>query len=528
MKKELLKSLLALAGALLFNILFWQEKMGLNLLLFDAFILWSVFYLYPSSFSRTTVKWLTATHLVTLATVIIHNTLLSKLAYSITLMTLVVFIQYAHRSVWYAAGSALMNCLMVVPSFADGIRLVKVKSVRFYSVNRVIRVLIIPVILVAVFLVLYASSNAVFDSLLQNIGTVLQDLFAHLFDWFNWERFWFIVLGLLITGVLLLKSNSVLFSVKDVSRHDDLHRSKRAFGSWKDSVGSDLLSLLMGKFSYGNMALKNEYSVGIISMALLNILLLCINCIDIKYVWFGFQFNNAMHLSAFVHEGTWLLIVSIVLAMLILLFFFRGNLNFYKQNKWLRIGAYSWIVQNIILVISVLIRDYYYIAHKGLAYKRIGVLFFLLLVLAGLVTVFLKIYRQRTTYYLLRINAWFAMVLLVLASGVHWDAMIADYNLAHKDSIPLDMNFLLSLSDRTLPAIEANSYVLDNAKYRLPDSTADHDPDKAGLTDQEYFEDRKQSFFREQQCYSWLSWNLSDAYVKEHLHPAVITSSTNK
>ena len=166
-------------------------------------------------------------------------------------------------------------------------------------------------------------------------------------------------------------------------------------------------------------------------------------------------------MAAYVHEGAGLLIFSIILAMLLLLLFFRGNLNFYKKNKWLRYGAYLWIFQNLFLVFSVCMRDYYYISHYGLAYKRIGLLFFLAMVLAGLLTVFLKIYYTKTTYYLLRINAWVAILLLVFASTVHWDETIARYNLARKSSIPLDIHFLLSLSDKTLPLIENNKELLE-------------------------------------------------------------------
>ena len=51
--------------------------------------------------------------------------------------------------------------------------------------------------------------------------------------------------------------------------------------------------------------------------------------------------------------------------MLVLLFFFRGNLNFYKKNKWLRYGAYAWIFQNMVLVVSVLLRAKYYFVYYG-------------------------------------------------------------------------------------------------------------------------------------------------------------------
>ncbi len=42
MKKEVVKILLTLGGAVLFNLVFWQEKAAINMVLFDLFILWSV------------------------------------------------------------------------------------------------------------------------------------------------------------------------------------------------------------------------------------------------------------------------------------------------------------------------------------------------------------------------------------------------------------------------------------------------------------------------------------------------------
>ena len=142
--------------------------------------------------------------------------------------------------------------------------------------------------------------------------------------------------------------------------------------------------------------------------------LFLINIIDIKYVWLGFTFHRDANMAAYVHEGAWLLILLHYSGNAAVVIFFRGNLNFYKKNKWLRYGAYLWIFQNSFLVFSVFNRDYYYISHYGLAYKRVGLLFFLAMVLAGLVTVFLKIYYTKTIYFLLRINAWAGIILLVI------------------------------------------------------------------------------------------------------------------
>ena len=124
MKPGSAKFFLVIAGALLFNIIFWQQKLGINTVLFDVFILSSVFYLYRAAFKRPAMKWLLAAHIITIGAVIVHNTILSKLAFSATLLLIVVFTQYLHRSVWYAAGSAFMNYILMGPSLFINVKTV--------------------------------------------------------------------------------------------------------------------------------------------------------------------------------------------------------------------------------------------------------------------------------------------------------------------------------------------------------------------------------------------------------------------
>jgi hypothetical protein len=529
MKSASLKTTLVFAGAVLFNIVFWQEKLAINTALFDGFILSAVFYLYQPVLKKPVMKWLLPAHLITLATVIIHNTVLSKLAFTGTLMLVIVFTQYEHRSLWYAGASAFMNYVLMIPSLVLNIGQAKKGKLNFYSANRTIRFIIIPVIILIVFSILYSFSNAIFHEVLNTVGMALQNFFSRFFDWFSWSRFGFLLFGVFITGGLLLKSNTDFFSKSDIQKQDDLNRKKNNLTKWMQTPMYDMLSLLMGRFANGIMALRNENTVGIISLVLLNLLLFFINWLDVVYVWFGFEYSKDINLSQYVHEGAGLLIFSIVLAMLVLLFFFRGNLNFYKKNKWLKVGAYLWIIQNIILVVSVFFRDYYYIHDFGLAYKRIGVLVFLTLVLAGLLTVYIKISRVKTTYFLLKVNAWVVLVVLVLSSCIHWDETIAEYNLSRKSKLPLDVKFLLSLSDKTLPVLEKNQDVLVKSLINVPQNDEGDSYYRSSLTAKQYFEMRKKSFFEEQKNYTWLSWNAADSYVKEQLQkPTVAISFNNK
>ena len=526
MKSSLVKVVLVSTGAVLFNIFFWNEKLALNGLLFDAFTLTALFYLYPASLNKATVRWLLTAHIIALATVLIHNTVLSKLAFTSTLLLLVVFVQYLHRSLWYAGASAALNYILLLPSFWSLVKGIKTNGNNSYGVRKALRFLIIPLLLLIAFVILYNFANSVFSQIINDAGLAISRFFSNIFNWVSWERCWFLLLGLVVTGGLLLKTNTSYFSTADLKQPDNLIRKKNNLQEWKKSNWFELLTLLMGRFANGAMALRNENTTGIISLLLLNILLLFINAIDVLYVWFGFTYNNNINLSEYVHEGAGLLIFSIVLAMLLLLFFFRGNLNFYKKNKWLKQGAYLWIIQNSILVISVLIRDYYYIIHYGLAYKRIGVLVFLLMVLMGLITVFIKIQQQKTNYFLLKVNAWFAIIVLVLASCIHWDETIAGYNLARKNSIALDVKFLLTLSDKTLPLLEKNQDVLTQKQSGAQDSEGDY-LYRSNLSFKQLFDKRKADFILSQNNYSWLSWNHADAYTREQLSGGNATSFIN-
>lgn len=519
---SVLRMLLVTAGAIVFNIVFWQEKLALNAVFFDAFVIWSVFYLYPAAFTKPEMKWLLLAHAVALSTVLIHNTVLAKIAFSATLVLVVVFTQYLHRSVWYAAASAVTNYVLLLFSFFENLQQVNAKDIKRVKLRKTLRFIIIPLLLAAVFITVYALANTVFQNIISDVATAVEKFVSRIFSWFEWDRFVFLLLGLLITGGLLLKAKYNRFSEKDITRSNDLWRKKNDLRKWKNSALFDLLTVFMGRFANGVLALRNENTVGIISLVMLNLLLLFINTIDIVYVWFGFTYTPDVNLKEIVHEGTGMLIFSIVLAMAVVLFFFRGNLNFYKKNKWLRYGAYGWIFQNAVLVISVLLRDYYYIQHMGLAYKRIGVLFFLLMVLAGLLTVFIKIHQKKTAYYLLRVNGWFAIVLLVAASCIHWDETMASYNLARKSSISVDVKFLLTLSDKTLPLLQANPDVLDKPMPQVDGEGAYLY--RNTLTPRQLFEQRRQRFIEQQQQYTWLSWNRADAYVLEQFNKRPTTS----
>jgi hypothetical protein len=512
MRKEIF---VVTAGALLFNIVFWQEKLGVNAVLFDVFISAAIFYLYPESKRRSIATLLFISQLACLCMLLVHNSDLSKVTFCITLMLFASFAEYVHRSPWYAGGSFLLNLGLLPASIVHHWKAPAIKTSKGKVLIRIIRFSIIPVFLCIIFFVIYQFSNSVFAAMANDFALQAERFFTNFFSWFSLGRLFFLAVGFYLVGAILLKTRVNYFSEKDALSNDELDRKRKPINERRKELIYDIVVGILGKSGSGIMALKNVNTIGILSLFLLNLLLLIVNIIDIRFIWFDFDFSRDANIYKMVHEGTELLIVSIVLAMMLLIVLFKGNLNFYKRNKWLKFGAYAWILQNIVLVISVFLRDYYYIEFFGLAYKRIGVLFFLFAVLTGLTTVFIKIHFRKSNYFLFRVNAWACIVMLVVASAVNWDPMIAKYNFDHNDKVPVDLKFIFTLSDKALPVIDKHVALLrerENAQveheYRRGECITCY---------MERLNERKRRFMEKQQQYSWLSWNYADHAVKQYL-----------
>ena len=515
MRTERIKIYLVVVGSILFNWLFWNEKIGINTAIYDLFLLAFLFYLYPDARHSSTVRWLLAGHLICLAMIIVHNTLLSKFGFWITLLLLVAFVQYVHRSLWFATGSIFQNIIFAVPGFVDAMGKRKTKKVSNRKFSRLLRVAFFPLFLLILFFIIYSSANSVFSSMSSRLLTRIENFFGNFFDFFSWYRLLFFLLGLFITTFLLLRSKLNYFSEKEKSYSNELLRVRKSSVQNAKDFLHDLITGFLGKFANGMMALKNMNTIGFISLLLLNVLLIIVNSIDISYIWFGFNAKE-VNLYEIIHEGTELLIVSIVMAMMVLLIFFKGNLNFYQKNKWIKRAAYLWIIQNMILVISVFLRDYHYINQTGLAYKRIGVLFYLVLVLIGLVTVFWKIFKRKSTYYLMRVNAWAVIILLVLSSTVNWDEQIANYNLNHQNEIVMPVDFMVTLSGKALPLLDNHKEDLKKHQSIIKEKGQwKYNCDDCFL---EILEGNINQYREDNKNYSWLSWNRADAFISNYFN----------
>lgn len=364
------------------------------------------------------------------------------------------------------------------------------------------RIFLIPLVVVMLFVLIYSGANPVFASYASLVGDYLGKGFDFLFS----EIDGLLVATLLVSLILL---NMVLWP------------SVNTFLSSYDSHGSDSLQRLRrrGMWPVGMASLNHELKGGVVLLAVLNAILLFVNILDVHGVWFGFEWRG-QYLKQYVHDGTWLLIFSILLSMAVVLWYFRGNLHFHPRNGWLRRLAIVWLVQNGVLALSVAIRTFYYIEYFSLAYKRIGVFIFLVLTFYGLYTVYRKVELRQSVFWLVRSNARAWFVVLLLSSFVNWDVVIARYNFAHSHRSFLHLDFMSGLSDNALPYLD----------YPLPELQRIDSVQKATfrfrddfLLPEKYHEtigQRKADFLKRWESKDWRAWNWAEYKAARDLRKA--------
>ena len=453
-----LQKLLIPVGAVLFDLLFWNQETGLNLALYTVFVVGATLAGLPrhaAAWRSGYFRLMLAGTLLSAGCVVWYGSGAACLACVASLAMLLGYLNQPHlKLVVYALLTAVAGAARVLPGLLPYLRLPAGKGnwarTRFYG-----RLLVLPLVVLGVFHVLFVLANPVYARLTDTVLLHLGAWLAALLPVISVPHLLFFLLGLVLTAGALVVVPFHFF-LDHESRFGEFVRRQR------DRVAS--LGVRRPDFRSRDrrtLDLRKEYLAALAVFGLVNGLLLVVNVIDIRWIWFGFRPEPSFDLTQFVHEGTYVLILSILVAMGIVLWFFRRNLNFYQQGlPALRWGATVWVLQNAVLAVSVGLRNYYYILHTELAYKRIGVYGFLLLTLFGLLTVLLKIWQRRSAYSLVRLNGLAAYgLLLVLALG-NWEIWIARYNLSPRFQT-LNLGFLLAMPERVLPELAARQTVLD-------------------------------------------------------------------
>jgi Domain of unknown function (DUF4173) len=486
MKKENQQLLLISLLTILHNLFFWKENYGLNIFMFSMVFLSILFFYFQYSINYKTVKISLIGTFITSIFVVIHSSSLVIITHYFCLVILIGFVHQSKiKSIIYAMFTAYGSIFKISNNFK---KIVPSKwSLKIGNTFMNLKLIVIPITATIIFFFIYANSNAKFNELSSNFFELLFNWFLRIIDTISFNRIIVFVLAFILIASGIIKSDVVHFL--------NIEQKK-----------SELLSRLKSKIKRQTGLKPNlqaEMRIAIILVFMVNILLVFVNYVDIKWIWLNFDPKDVQNLSQFVHEGTYLLIFSILLSMGIMLYFFRGNINFYSRNKPLKLLCYFWIFQNIILASSVAIRNYHYIHEKGLAYKRIGVIFFIALTIFGLATLLVKLNKKKSTFYLMKANSWAFYFVIVITSLVDWDIVIASYNLKQKNKIEIDKIFLLNLDDKTLVFLNRNKDIFIGKKNSYLNEYHEIKLDVA-------LKNKTQFFLENYNQKNWLSWNYAD------------------
>lgn len=412
-------------SVLMYSLLFWKQMPGLNAFLFTALVLTGQLLINRSVWRIRSWCFAAAGALGSSFCVLYYGDTLSCFAVFASLLLASYFAFQQKGSVLVGLFSSLIAvCASAGFMIVDANERRRKREQHHPAARSGKRLLIVLIALLVVllFFFMYRESSVLFYQLTQKINLD--------FICFPWIAFTLI-------GALLLYGFYYHNSIPGVDEWDAKQALNLSPG--KEPSGLDKL-----------MSIESEQFAGMVLLVLLNLLLLVVNGLDAAFI-FGGKGNlpEGVTYTTYVHQGVGMLIASIIIAMLIILYFFRGRMNFFTKNKSLRNLALLWIVQNALLLFSTAWRNDVYVLMFGLTYKRIGVFIYLLLTLIGLSVTAWKVYGKKTNAFLIRCNSWLFYAVWIIACFVNWDGMIFSFNMQRP--VKADMDYMNTLSVNILP-----------------------------------------------------------------------------
>jgi len=398
----------------LYSVLFYEQHVGINFLLFTISMLGLFFFQDKTAFKSKPVLILSFGALFTAFFAAVHGSYLSLWATIISLMVIPGVIINKRSNILLDFFTSLINIggssVFMILEIADANKNGKEKGFL-----RLLKYLI-PLVFIIVFFFIFRSMNPLFENFTQEIADLISIGFV------------FFTLG----GFTLVYSVYKQKRGKEVDEWEqkwvmNIDENKTVIPKWNEGVAFMILFVV------------------------LNLMLISVNLMDINYLYLGSGMPDGITHKQFLHKGVGMLILSILLGISLLLYFFRGSLNFSKNKTVIKTLAFLWVAQNIFMVISTTLRNNIYVNDALLSYKRIGVYFWLLFALIGLVTLFIKLYKNKSVWFLARHNFTVIFIALIVSSAFDWDMIISDFNInraqQENEISSYDKRYLLSLSE---------------------------------------------------------------------------------
>lgn len=180
--------------------------------------------------------------------------------------------------------------------------------------------------------------------------------------------------------------------------------------------------------------------------------------LDASYLWGGVALPEGLTYAGYAHRGAYPLIVTALLAAGFVLVTLRPGSTL-SANRLVRTLVYVWIGQNVVLVVSSILRLDLYVGIYSLTYWRVAAFIWMGLVGAGLVLIMARIALRQSNEWLLGANLATLFAVLYGSSFINFATIIGHYNVTHSleltgEGYALDTWYLRSLGPAALPAMD--------------------------------------------------------------------------
>ena len=220
----------------------------------------------------------------------------------------------------------------------------------------------------------------------------------------------------------------------------------------------------------------------LLSLILFNALFALQTGLDIVYLWGGADLPPGLTYAEYAHRGAYPLIVTALLAAAFVLLAMRSDAEG-AASPLTRALIYLWTGQNLLLVLSAMLRLDLYVQTYSLTYLRVAAFVWMLLVAIGLALIIARIALGRSNGWLFSMNVLTLTAVLYIFSFVNVPNLIAAYNIKHSfefsgEGQPLDATYLCKLGPHALPAIrnllERNNDTRFISQTKIEDCAGEH------------------------------------------------------
>jgi hypothetical protein len=209
------------------------------------------------------------------------------------------------------------------------------------------------------------------------------------------------------------------------------------------------------------------------SLLLFNLLFAVQTGLDIVYLWGGVALPDGLTYAAYAHRGAYPLIATALLAAGFVLAAMRPG-GPAQRMPAIRTLVFLWIAQNVMLVVSSMLRLDLYVQIYSLTYWRVAAFIWMLLVAAGLVLIVARIALDRSNHWLVQMNLATLALTACICAFINFPYVIAAYNVDHSkevsgNGLELDFSYLLSLGPQAVPAMDRYLATRSNGSVFVPD-----------------------------------------------------------